>query len=65
MVTEAAAAGQFTDPDFAPAPRIQIVTVEEAMKLRDRAVQLPARREDAFRKAPREEARERQGKLEL
>jgi site-specific DNA-methyltransferase (adenine-specific) len=44
-------------------PRLQIVTVEEAMALRDRAVRLPARRDDAFRKAAREEAPGRQGTL--
>jgi hypothetical protein len=51
------------EPDFAPVPRLQIVTVEEAMRLRDRAVQLPARRDDAFKRAAREEVPERQGKL--
>ncbi|MBY0350545.1 hypothetical protein [Tabrizicola sp.] len=33
---------------FAPVPRLQIVTEERAMQLRERAVQLPARRDDAF-----------------
>ena len=65
MVAEAAAAGQFEEPGFAPVPRIQIVTIEEAMRLRDRAVQLPARRDDAFKRAAREEAPERQGELDL
>ncbi len=65
MTAEAAAAGQFTDPDFAPVPRLQIVTVEDALHLRDRAVQLPARRDDGFKKAAREEALDRQGNLEL
>ena len=55
MVAEAAAAGQFDEPGFAPVPRIQIVTVEEAMRLHDRAVQLPARRDDAFKRAARED----------
>ena len=45
-------------------PRIQIVTIEEALTLRDRAVQLPARRDDAFKRAAREEAPERQGRLD-
>jgi site-specific DNA-methyltransferase (adenine-specific) len=65
MVSEAAAAGVHEEPDFAPVPRLQIVTVEEAMRLRDRAVQLPARRDDAFRRAAREEAPERQGRLDV
>ncbi|WP_397542326.1 DNA methyltransferase [Roseovarius salis] len=65
MVAEAAAAGQFEMEGFAPVPRIQIVTVAEALELRDRAVRLPARRDDAFRKAAREEDRGAQGKLDL
>ena len=65
MVAEAAAAGQFEEPGFAAVPRIQIVSVEQAMTLRDRAVQLPARRDDAFKRAAREEAPERQGRLDL
>ncbi len=44
MVTEAAGAGQFELDGFGAVPRIQIVTIEEAMALRDRAVRLPARR---------------------
>ena len=43
----------------------QFVTVEEALKLRDRAVRLPARRDDAFKKAAREEDRGAQGSLDL
>ncbi len=43
MQAEAAAAGQHEEPGFAPVPRIQIVTIEEAMALRDRAAQIPAR----------------------
>lgn len=39
-----AAAGKFEEPGFAPVPRIQIVTVQEATRLRDRTVQLAARR---------------------
>lgn len=46
-------------------PRIQIVTIEQALQLRDRAVRLPARRDDAFKKAAREEGRDRQGDLGL
>ncbi|MCX8509081.1 MAG: DNA methyltransferase, partial [Rhodobacteraceae bacterium] len=57
MVTEAAGAGQYEMKDFAPVPRIQIVTVEQALALRDRAVRLPARRDDGFRKAAVEKDR--------
>ena len=57
--------GSSRSTGFAPVPRIQVVTVEEAMRLRDRAVQLPARRDDTFKRAAREEAPERQGKLGL
>lgn len=65
MIAEAAAAGQFALDGFSPVPRIQIVTIEEALKLHDRAVQLPARRDDAFKKAVREKDQSAQGKLEL
>lgn len=65
MTAEAAAAGLHEEEGFAPVPRIQIVTVEEAMRLRDRAVALPARRDDAFKRAAREEAPARQGRLDL
>jgi site-specific DNA-methyltransferase (adenine-specific) len=65
MIAEAAAAGQFEMEGFAPVPRLQIVTVEEALKLRDRAVRLPARRDDTFKRAAREEDRGAQGALDL
>ncbi|MCC5973536.1 MAG: restriction endonuclease [Rubellimicrobium sp.] len=65
MVTEAAAAGQFDLDGFSPVPRIQIVTVDEAMKLHHRAVDLPARRDDAFRKAAREARPDNQGRFDL
>ncbi len=65
MVAEAASAGLHEEPGFAPVPRLQIVTVEQAMQLRERAVQLPARRDDAFKRAAREEAPHRQGALDL
>jgi site-specific DNA-methyltransferase (adenine-specific) len=50
---------------FAAVPRLQVVTIEQALRLRDRAVQLPARREDTFRRAAREEDVGRQGALDL
>ncbi|MGB3313440.1 MAG: DNA methyltransferase [Albidovulum sp.] len=66
MVAEAAAAGQYIDKDDdRPVPRIQIVTIEDALKLRDRAVHLPLARGDTFKKAAREEDRSAQGKLDL
>ncbi len=65
MLTEAAAAGQHEEPGFAPVPRLQIVTIEEAMRLREHAVAVPARRDDAFKPAPKDERRGRQGALDL
>ena len=59
------AAGLYDEPGFAPVPRLQIVTIEEAMRLHDRAVALPARRDDTFKRAAREEAPERQGQLDV
>lgn len=64
MITEAAAAGQFEMEDFAPVPRIQIVSIKDALQLRDRAVRLPARRDDTFKKAKRESGGG-QGSLDL
>lgn len=65
MVTEAAGAGQFEMEGFSPVPRLQIVTIEQALELRDRALRLPARRDDAFKKAAREQDGRAQGKLDL
>src|SRR5690606_26635190 len=66
MLAEAAGAGQYMAEGYEnPVPKIQIVTIEAAMKLRDRAVQVPRRRADVFRKAAREEARGAQGSLDL
>jgi hypothetical protein len=65
MITEAAGAGQFEMDGFSPVPRIQIVTIEEAMQLRDRALRLPARRDDTFKKSAREEDKGAQGKLDI
>ena len=61
----ARAAGMCEVPGFAPVNRLQIVTVEQALALRERAVEMPARRDDTFRKAPKEENRGRQGALDL
>ncbi len=64
MVAEAASMGLHEEPGFAPVPRLQIVTVEDAMHLHERAVNLPARRGDTFRRAAREADRS-QGALDL
>ncbi len=63
MEAEAAAAGQHEEPGFAPVPRIQIVTIEEAMRLHDRAAQIPARLGSVQKVAPKEKDRASQGKL--
>ena len=65
MVTEAAAAGQCEIEGFAPVPRVQIVTIEQALELRDRAVKLPLRRSDTFKKAAREQDSRAQGSFDL
>ncbi|OYU19216.1 MAG: hypothetical protein CFE34_06340 [Rhodobacteraceae bacterium PARR1] len=65
MITEAAGAGQYIMDGFPPVPRIQIVTIDEALKLRDRAVKLPARRDDTFKKAAVEKDTASQWSLNL
>ena len=65
MITEAAGAGQYELPGLAGSvPRIQIVTIAEALELRDRAVRLPALRQDSFKRAAREEDPGKQGALD-
>lgn len=44
---------------------LQIVTVEEAMHLRDLSLRLPARRDDAFKRAVVEKDPGAQGRLDL
>ena len=65
MITEAASAGQHEEPGFAPVPRLRIVTIEQAMTLRERSLHLPARHNDTFKRAAREEDSRRQGALDL
>jgi len=65
MIAEAATAGHFEMDGFNAVPRSQIVTVEDAMALRERAIRLPARRDDTFKRAPTEKAAKRQGSLDL
>ena len=50
---------------LAPVPRLQIATVEQAMSLRERTVQLPAGRENSFKRSAREEDARRQSALDL
>ena len=50
---------------LAPVPRLQIVTIEEAMRLRDRAVVLPARRDDTFKRAAKVVDKRAEGALDL
>ena len=65
MVVEAAGAGQFTLPGLdAPVPRVQIVTIAQALALRDRAVRLPLAR-DSFKRAAREEDPTRQAAMDF
>lgn len=65
MQSAAAAAGHFELDGFTPVPRLQIVTIDEALKLRDRSIRLPAMRADMFRKAAREGDGARQTSLDL
>ena len=65
MIAEAASSGLHEEPSFARLPRLQIVIVEQAMALRERAVYLPARRGDTFKQAEREEDPGRQSALDL
>ena len=66
MITEAAGAGLYEVPGYAGSvPRIQIVTLEQAMALRDRAVKLPALRQDSFKRAARKEDTTSQGRRDL
>jgi hypothetical protein len=61
MITEAAGTVQHDLSGFAPVPRLQIVTVAGALRLRDRTV----RRDHGYRRAVREEDRGAQSALNL
>lgn len=66
MIAEAAGAGHYVGKDDSrPVPKIQIVRIEDAMRLRERAVDLPLRRADVFKRAAKEEDRGAQGALDL
>ncbi|MCJ2067810.1 restriction endonuclease [Methylobacterium sp. J-030] len=54
MRREAAAAGLYDAGFGKPTPKIQIVTIEDALKLGDRAVQIPYGHSASFKQAPRE-----------
>jgi site-specific DNA-methyltransferase (adenine-specific) len=54
MIAEAASASLHQDPGFTLVPKLQIGTIKDAKTLRERAVQLPARCDDAFNRAARE-----------
>ena len=65
MVDWAKGAGTYEVECFDPVPRIQIVTIEGALKDGPRAVNTPLRHGSPFKKAAREEDRTAQGKLEI
>jgi site-specific DNA-methyltransferase (adenine-specific) len=54
MVAEAAQMGTLEVEGFAPRPRIQIVTIEEALARGPDAVDVPLRHSDTYKAAPRE-----------
>lgn len=65
MITEAAGAGQYTLPGTdLSVPRIQIVTIEQALALRDRAVRVPLV-QASHKRAAREADATRQGAMDL
>lgn len=65
MVDWARQAGMFQTPGFADVPRIQIVTIEDAIHKRAKAVDLQARHNDTFKKPAKEEDATRQKAMEL
>ena len=64
MITEAAGAGLCQLSGWNSVPRIQIVTIQDAMRLRDRAVHLP-NRTASFKATARDEVIGRQKSLDL
>jgi site-specific DNA-methyltransferase (adenine-specific) len=63
MVAEAAQMGVVETESFGAGPRIQIVTVEEALARGPAAVDAPLRHGDTYKAAPKEEDRSAQGRL--
>ena len=54
MLDWAAQSGTFTVEGYPPIPRIQIVTIEDALRLREAAVRVPMRHADTYKAAARE-----------
>ncbi|KPP84495.1 MAG: Adenine specific DNA methylase Mod [Rhodobacteraceae bacterium HLUCCO07] len=65
MIDWAKGAGTLDVEGFDPVPRIQIVTIEEAMEMGPRAVNTPLRHGNPYKKAAREEDRGAQGRLDI
>ena len=63
MTAEAAGMGTLAVEGFDPRPRIQIVTVEDALARGPAAVDAPLRHGDTYKAAPREAESESQGRL--
>lgn len=65
MVEWAKGVGTFQIEDYDPVPRLQIVTIEEALKSGPRAVNTPLRHGSPYKKAAVEKDKRAQGKLDL
>jgi site-specific DNA-methyltransferase (adenine-specific) len=65
MLDWARGAGTFQVEGFDPVPRLQIITVEEAMEKGPRAVNTPLRHGSPYKKAAREQDTRAQGALDL
>lgn len=65
MLDWARGAGTFQVEGFDPVPRLQIITVEEAMEKGPRAVNTPLRHGSPYKRAAREEDTRAQGALDL
>ena len=65
MLDWAAQSGTFTVEGYPPIPRIQIVTIEDALRLREAAIRVPMRHADTYKAAPRERDDDAQGRLGL
>lgn len=61
----ATSAGVLRVEGYPSVPRLQIVTIEEALEKKDKAVDAPLRHADTYRAAPCEEVLSRQGRLEF
>ena len=63
MLDWAARSGTFTVEGYPPIPRIQIVTIEEALHRREAAIRVPMRHADTYKAAPKEKDEGAQGSL--